>query len=209
MPGEIHSFTSPSENRLFIYKLMLPAHIAQEFSLLRLVNHRITQEHAHYEELKQLIFNMKTEEEKKRPGYEFAVNRDVNQILLLLRRCFPFSLLPANRRKKLEKKLHLLSAVNEYLLENYSQEITLERAAAHCGYSRYYFAHRFREAANITFMEYVTLYRLEKAAMLLRVTGESLTNIAFSCGFGSVRTFNRMFARRFSMPPTQYRNQQP
>lgn len=209
MPGEIHSFSSPTENRLYIYKLMPPAQAAQDFSLFRLVHGSLQPGQPHYQEIKSLIFRIKEEEDGKRPGYEFAVNRDVNQILLLLRRYLPFSPLPTENRRRMSKKLQLLSAVHEYISENYMQDITLNGAAAYCGYSRYYFAHQFREAANISFMEFVTLYRLEKAARLMRMTEDSLTNIAFSCGFCSMRTFNRAFASHFSMSPSQYRSSSP
>ena len=77
--------------------------------------------------------------------------------------------------------------------------------AAHCGYSRYYFSHYFKETTGMSFMDYLTAFRVERAAARMELTGETFTEIAYACGFQSIRTFNRMFQKYYHITPSAYR----
>ncbi|HJQ39989.1 MAG TPA: AraC family transcriptional regulator [Thermoanaerobaculia bacterium] len=47
--------------------------------------------------------------------------------------------------------------------------------------------------------------QLARAQGMLRITEESMTRIAYACGFGTRRTFFRTFQRAVGMTPAQYR----
>ena len=43
------------------------------------------------------------------------------------------------------------------------------------------------------------------SASLLRNTNESISSIAFACGFGQQSYYNRLFLREYGMTPKEYR----
>ena len=63
-----------------------------------------------------------------------------------------------------------------------------------------------RETFGQTVLEYITSCRLEYACHLLSANESiPLKDIAQQCGFGTLRTFQRLFHDRYGMPPSQYR----
>ena len=63
-----------------------------------------------------------------------------------------------------------------------------------------------RETFDQSVLEYITSYRLEYACHLLSANESApLKDIAQQCGFGTLRTFQRLFHDRYGMPPSQYR----
>ena len=65
----------------------------------------------------------------------------------------------------------------------------------------------FHDLTGMTFMRYLNDFRLEKGMERLRLTDDSVTTVALSCGFGNVRSFNRSFKERNRMTPLEYRRQ--
>ncbi|MBQ6614418.1 MAG: AraC family transcriptional regulator, partial [Clostridia bacterium] len=55
-----------------------------------------------------------------------------------------------------------------------------------------------------TFTKFITLMRIEDAKKMLR-GNKSITDIAFDCGFGSMRSFNHIFKAETSITPSEYR----
>ena len=56
---------------------------------------------------------------------------------------------------------------------------------------------------NIGFADFVNSLRIEHACNLLE-KGSNITEIAFSSGFSSIRTFNRVFLQTLGMTPRDY-----
>ncbi len=64
-----------------------------------------------------------------------------------------------------------------------------------------------REARGTTVLGYINGHRLDEARRVLESDStETLTEIATRLGFGTLRTFQRTFSERFSMPPSRYRS---
>ena len=57
------------------------------------------------------------------------------------------------------------------------------------------------------FIQYLNDYRLTMAGELLKMTEESVTQIALKCGFENLSYFNRLFRRKFGVTPGQYRGE--
>ncbi|MBR6825807.1 MAG: helix-turn-helix transcriptional regulator, partial [Oscillospiraceae bacterium] len=64
-----------------------------------------------------------------------------------------------------------------------------------------------RRETGMTFREYLTDLRMQKAARLLRSTVEGISEIAQSCGYHSSSTFYRLFQECYGMSPGQYRKE--
>jgi AraC-like DNA-binding protein len=84
-------------------------------------------------------------------------------------------------------------------------DLDLVAEARELGLSRTRFTHVFRDVTGVTPHRYVIELRTGHAAGLLRGTGESVTDICFASGFGSVPSFHSAFRAAYGMTPSAYR----
>ncbi len=94
----------------------------------------------------------------------------------------------------------------QYLESNYSDEISLESMAKRIGLSEYYFSRLFKETTGMNFGVYLSYLRIQNAKRDIGFTDKSIIDIAYECGFKSIRTFNRNFIRFCEVTPTEYRD---
>ncbi|MFD9899191.1 helix-turn-helix domain-containing protein [Mesorhizobium sp. NPDC059025] len=80
---------------------------------------------------------------------------------------------------------------------------TLETMAEECGLSRTRFSEHCKQLTNMTPWHYLQHLRLEEASRLLANSNrQSVTEIAFSCGFNSSQYFSNAYRRRYGCAPT-------
>ena len=82
---------------------------------------------------------------------------------------------------------------------------TVESLAAACGMSRSAFAVRFKDLVGETPLEYLTSWRMQKAATLLQKGDRKLIDVARSVGYDSDAAFSKAFKRVLSVPPRKFR----
>lgn len=104
-----------------------------------------------------------------------------------------------------DRDLDILKRMLGCIHAQYSQRITLEQIALAGGVSVSKCCQIFRKYMGHSPNDYVTSYRLEKAAELLRTTDRMVTEIAFSCGFNSASYFAEVFAGKKGCTPKAYR----
>lgn len=97
------------------------------------------------------------------------------------------------------------AAALDYIEANLQEKITLGEAARRCQTSPSRFSHLFRQEHGLTFQELLLRKRIIKAQTLLRDTDKSVTEVAYTTGFGDLSHFIRMFRRYVGSPPTAYR----
>ncbi len=93
----------------------------------------------------------------------------------------------------------------EYIRLNYRSRLTLEELAERFHLSPKYLSRYFKEHFHLTFSKYLSHLRLTQAKALLETTELPVTEIAMSCGYGSVSFFIREFGRANGAAPLQYR----
>jgi AraC-like DNA-binding protein len=84
---------------------------------------------------------------------------------------------------------------------------TLAGLAAEAGVSRTVLAERFRRFLSETPIAYLTRWRLQLGAQLLKSTSKSVLQIGAEVGYESEASFNRAFKRQFGLPPARFRSQ--
>jgi len=84
---------------------------------------------------------------------------------------------------------------------------TIAVLANDVGTSRSVLAERFRRYLSETPIAYLTRWRLQLAAQMLKSTSSSVAQIAAEVGYESEPAFNRAFKRKFGLPPARFRNQ--
>ena len=103
------------------------------------------------------------------------------------------------------KNIYKLKKVLNYIRTSYSKQITLKDMAQVAGVSPKYFCSFFKTMTAKTPVEYLTGYRIEKAAAKLLSTDESVTDIAYSCGFNDLSYFIKVFKDLKGISPKQFR----
>lgn len=84
---------------------------------------------------------------------------------------------------------------------------TIAALAAEVGTSRSVLVERFRSFLSETPIGYLTRWRLQLGAHLLKSTCRTIGQIAAEVGYESEPSFNRAFKREFSLPPARFRKQ--
>lgn len=101
--------------------------------------------------------------------------------------------------------LHKIGRVLDYIEKNYMEPVTLKSAAEYVGFSEHYLSRVFSQAVGIPFHLYLNKVRIKHAENRIILNEENISNIAFSCGFNSIPTFNRRFREIKGCSPLQYR----
>jgi AraC-like DNA-binding protein len=99
---------------------------------------------------------------------------------------------------------HLLRA-KDLADARYAKRLEVDDMAAAAGLSRSHFSREFKQAFGVSPHAYLLTRRLERAAMLLRVTDRSVMEICMDVGLQSVGSFTTSFKRMFGKTPTAYR----
>ncbi len=98
-----------------------------------------------------------------------------------------------------------IEAACSYIGENFRQDITLEDAAGKAGLSSFYFSRLFKKSRGVTFIEYITMLRVDEARKLLKETTLSIGEISERVGYSDQNYFTRVFKRYESVSPSVYR----
>ncbi|HRE53077.1 MAG TPA: AraC family transcriptional regulator [Flavitalea sp.] len=98
-----------------------------------------------------------------------------------------------------------INAVYAYLVENFRDRVSLEKAAAIAHITPSAFCKYFKKVTRKTFMETVISYRINYATQQLVQTDKSISEISFDSGFGDVSHFYKMFRLKMNMSPLHYR----
>lgn len=103
------------------------------------------------------------------------------------------------------KMLSNLEKTIAYVEQNYQRKLSLEEVALALNFAPSYFARFFKRFTNTTFLSYLNTYRINKAQWLLVNEDKSISEISEEVGFGSVKTFNRLFKATTNMSPSAYK----
>jgi AraC-like DNA-binding protein len=99
---------------------------------------------------------------------------------------------------------HLLRA-KDAADSRYFESLGVDELARTAGLSRAHFSRAFRREFGESPHAYLLTRRLERAAVLLRTTDRSVSDICFSVGLRSVGSFTTSFKRMYGASPTAYR----
>lgn len=106
------------------------------------------------------------------------------------------------------EKKHLTIPIQEaleYVFFHLDEDLTLQTTATALGINKKTLGNTFRNILGISFGEFVTNVRIERAKSLLEKSDMNITEIAYECGFGCIRSFNRAFLKCLKCTPTEYR----
>ena len=121
----------------------------------------------------------------------------INLILGQLSRVYPVQLRHRNR-----DDVSLVNEILNYISNNYTRDITLEDVAKELGYGKHYCSKLFHEYIDMDFRHYVNGVRIQAAKRLLNDNPKrSISEVAYMCGFSSMKTFYRAYRRVYNTVP--------
>ncbi|KMZ13754.1 Transcriptional regulator containing an amidase domain and an AraC-type DNA-binding HTH domain [Candidatus Burkholderia humilis] len=98
-----------------------------------------------------------------------------------------------------------IDAAARWIRENYVKPISITNAARVAAMSERNFLRRFKAQIGLTPSEYLLRARLDASCMLLAGTDLPVDKIARRCGAGSGDGLAKIFRKRLSISPTEYR----
>ncbi len=151
------------------------------------------------------IASINREYEEKLPGYDMMLKGHTYALLTYLMRSYPDVSISHRDFEARAVKLRRLNHVIEYIKNNYTDKITTKALAEMCFLSEAHFCRFFKGAMGKSAIEYINEYRVQKAAILLKNTDESISQIALAVGFDDINYFSRTFKGILGTPPGKYR----
>ena len=95
--------------------------------------------------------------------------------------------------------------IREYIETNYTDKLTLDLLAEQFFISKYHLHREYQKLFGTTITNAISIKRLSHAKSLLRFSGESIENIALTCGFQTASYFIKVFKKYEGLTPLEYR----
>lgn len=96
-------------------------------------------------------------------------------------------------------------SVYEYVMKHYFEPITSRTVSKDLHLNNSYFCRLFKKKFGCCFAEYLMEFRIEKAKLLLKTKGQSVSEIALKTGFNSFSYFGKVFKNIVGETPSEYR----
>ena len=156
--------------------------------------------------IKKLKLLERVEVEDERCFYHmerFATIKDyADWLLQILRR----SLDSMVEKDEKEPQKDFKKVVEHYIMEHYHRDIGLADIADAVGLSSSYFSMLFKKKYEVNFVEYLTMYRVERAKSYLQSSRITIKDVASLSGFHNAKYFFRVFKRLEGITPAEYRS---
>ena len=141
-------------------------------------------------------------EARKHTEDSSTICQQLLDVLLLYIARYTRSELMAAPQKKSNKECRY---VEQYINENYTEDITLDLLSSMVHMNKYYLVHAFKTYKGVSPISYLTQKRMSEAMHLLKTTNYPVTKIAGMVGYSSQSYFSQTFRKITSMTPVQYR----
>lgn len=107
-----------------------------------------------------------------------------------------------NRQKRISS---IIEKADQYLMENYAQEITLEDIARVVNLSPYYFSRFYKEQSGTNFIDRLIAIRILKAKQYFDTSELSLKEVSGMVGYADPNYFSKLFKKITGYTATEYK----
>jgi AraC-like DNA-binding protein/quercetin dioxygenase-like cupin family protein len=148
---------------------------------------------------------LKEELTDKKPGFQPMCVALFLELLVQIGRQFESSLGSADVRHDFEGKERVVAAAISYLEQHYARSVSVADVARHSYISPSRLSHVFKEATNMSLIDYLTKLRIDQACKLLTQSQKTISEIAADLGFHDPSYFGRIFKQQAGKSPLAYR----
>lgn len=174
--------------------------------LTPMINHELTlpyhisSTHPAHHSLHECFIKMASLYTEQTLGYEIALKSVLLQALFLL---LQYS---TTESATISASSDKLKNVLDYIDLHYDEPLTISELAELCYFSEYHFMRFFKKHMNMTCVEYMNNFRLEKAVELFEQGHLLIIEFSMSVGFQNLSYFHRAFKKKYGMTPLTFIN---
>ena len=206
--GDIHysdSFDMENVLEFIIFDTSIVSNMYESSCFLSpIVKKAELEQYGLFEKVDKLFADVSKELDRKEKYYQSIIRAKLREIWFLLKRNLPRGNAKKPSQSRRVEQLNDFQKLLSYMEEHYADNISLSFAAEKIGFSESHFSKMFKKMTGINFITYLNMVRVEQAAALLKSTSGKITDIALSCGFTNVRTFNRVFKEITGHTPSEF-----
>ena len=103
--------------------------------------------------------------------------------------------------------LQRIDIAYEFVRQNFQSPVSLDEIADSVSMTIPAFCRFFKRSTGKTFVNFLNEYRIAYACKLLCDNKQSISNIAFDCGFQNLSNFNRAFKKIAGSSPSEFRKE--
>ncbi len=97
--------------------------------------------------------------------------------------------------------------IQNYVYENYSEDITLKALAEKFSYDYGGLSRRFQKVTGMTFPNFLNEIRLNEAMKIIKITDHKISTVAQMVGYNNYESFSRNFKKKFNKLPNEIRKE--
>jgi AraC-like DNA-binding protein len=153
-----------------------------------------------------LLRQMFQEQENTRIGYPMYIKSYLLELLGTLCRHLPTAPFDRSSSQRFESKRAKIHRIITFIEANYAMDLSVEMMSERFEMNPSHFCRSFKKAIGMNFKTYLNTIRVLMAEQQLVNTDSSITDIALECGFGSIRTFNRVYKDLKGCSPSDTRS---
>lgn len=155
--------------------------------------------YVHEQKITALVF-----QDELKPYEWFQVNFSADEFIRFVDELTAAAIEKAEWKKQQKHNRTLETAVS-FIHRNYMHDISLNDVACKAGMSSSYFSSFFKQEMGMSFIEYLTQFRMDKAKNLMMDPDLKLYNISEMVGYQDVKYFSRLFKKTEGVTPGEYR----
>jgi AraC-like DNA-binding protein len=157
--------------------------------------------------IQNIVYSIVKECSDKMKFYDLQIKSKLLELYATIYRYFPTYTIDLSKENRRFPDMELMQVALQYLENNFMNNITLNDIAERVSFSPFYFSRLFKRISGMNFKMYLNSIRIDKAENMLSLTSRTIADIAFECGFNSIRTFNRDFKTIKNCTPSDFRKQ--
>lgn len=155
------------------------------------------------EEIKYILTEMLTEQEKRLEGFELIQKSNLIKFLCVLGRLWKKQFI--NGMTLFKSRRNILAEAIEYVEQNMKEDIRIEKLASKVYMSPNHFRKLFKETTGIAPIEYINSLRISKARKLLESNRFTVTEVGEAVGVSDLNYFSKIFKANTGITPSEYR----
>lgn len=155
--------------------------------------------------VKAILNRILREKKEAKPGHRLLIQASLLELCAIMQRHLPVHALERESQERIATRKIRIQRILSFIEEHYQEDLSVEAMCVQFGMEPSYFCRMFKKSIGMNFRTYLNTIRVLNATRRLEISDASITDIALDCGFGSVRTFNRVYRELQGCPPSEVR----
>ncbi|WP_410767894.1 helix-turn-helix domain-containing protein [Fontibacillus sp. BL9] len=208
--NDIHYFDSRDRSSEMIIVIFHPELIGKAVSWpgdFAFESPFITGELPELQPIKSLLNRILQEKSDAKTGHRLFIQACLLELCGLLQRHLPVHATERGSQARIASKRARIQQILSFIEEHYQDDLSVDVMCGQFGMEPSYFCRTFKKAIGMNFKTYLNSIRVLNAMRKLADSDASITEIALECGFGSIRTFNRVYRELQGASPSDLRRE--